>query len=103
MISERQDGEGRVLTDVLPVPHSSAYEHIEILDGIWQRKTEIYCWSQKKEMKLTGDINKEGHEPKLMRVSVLKEKQFMGNAWPDMSVWILNAQTRPRVESHISQ
>lgn len=31
-------------------------------------------------MKLTGDINKEGHEPKLMRVSVLKEKQFMGNA-----------------------
>ena len=31
-------------------------------------------------MKLAGDINKEGHKPKVMRVSVLKAKQFMGNA-----------------------
>lgn len=31
-------------------------------------RTEVYCWSQNKEMKLAGDINMEGPKPKVMRV-----------------------------------
>ena len=33
-----------------------------------KKRTEIYCWSQNKEMKLAGDINMEGPKPKVMTV-----------------------------------